>query len=105
MRTAPITSRSSADLDDLVGPFTAYAPALQRVPGIVFKTRIQDGETPGGFRVFTDRHATDAYLASELAAGMTANAAFSEFANRHCAVREELTGRTGSLRLAAQGGG
>ncbi len=77
MRTAPITSRSSADLDDLVGPFTGYAPARQRVPGLVFKARIQDGETPGGFRVFTDRH---------------------------CAVREELTGMTGSLRLAAQGG-
>ena len=75
------------------------------MPGPVFKARIQDGETPGGFQLFTDRQATEAYLGSEMVAGMTANAAFSGFAIRHCAVREELSGMTGSLRAAAQGGG
>jgi hypothetical protein len=72
------------------------------VPGFVSKTWLRDGETLGGFHLFTDRHATDAYLASEMVAGLTANAAFPGFAIRHGAVLEELSGMTGSPQLAAR---
>ncbi len=102
MHAVLITFQSSASLDDLAAPSTEYARALQAVPGFVSKTWLGDGETLGGFHLFTDRHAAEAYLESEMVAGLTANAAFSGFAIRHCAAREELTGMTGSPQLAAR---
>ena len=102
MHAVLITFQWSANLDDLAAPFTAYARALQQVPGLVFKTWIQDGKTLGGFHVFTNRRAADAYLGSEMVAVVTANDAFSGFAIRHFAVRKELSGMTGTPQLAAR---
>ena len=101
MHAVLITFASSANLDDLVGPFAEYATALQNVEGFVVKTWIQDGATRGGFHIFTDRHAADADLASALVAGLTTNAAFSGFAIRHFAVLEELSYVTGTPRPSA----
>ncbi len=101
MHAVLITFQSSANLDDLVEPFTEYATALQRVPGFVVKTWIQDGATLGGFHVFTDRRAADAYLASAMVAGLTTHAAFSSFDVRHFAVLEELSRITGSPLITA----
>lgn len=101
MHAVLITFTSSADLDDLVGPFTEYATALQGVEGLVSKTWIQDGATLGGFHLFTDRRAAEAYLASAMVAGLTANAAFSGFAIRHFAVLEELSRITSNQLIAA----
>lgn len=101
MHAVLITFQSSVNLDDLVGPFTQYATALQRIEGLVVKTWIQDGATLGGFHIFTDRRAADDYLASEMVAGLTANDAFSGFEIRHFAVLEELSCMTGSPLVAA----
>lgn len=102
MHAVLITFRSSADLDDLAGPFTEYAHGLERVRGLAFKTWIRDGATLGGFHVFVDRVAADAYLGSEMVAGLTANAAFADFAVRHFAVLDELSRITGTPQLAAR---
>ena len=101
MHAVLITFQSSANLDDLAGPFTDYATALQRVAGLVSKTWIRDGATLGGFHIFADRRAADAYLASELVAGLTANDAFAGFEIRHFAVLEELSRMTGAAAIAA----
>ena len=100
MHAVLITFTSSANLDDLVGPFTEYTQALQRVEGLMTKTWIQDGATLGGFHLFTDRRAADAYLASALVAGLTTNAAFSGFVVRHFAVLDALSRMTSAPQLA-----
>lgn len=102
MHAVLITFQSSANLDDLVGPFTEYAQALQGVEGLVVKTWIQDGTTLGGFHIFTDRRAAEAYLASAMVAGLTANPAFSGFAIRHFAVLEALSRITGTRELVTR---
>jgi hypothetical protein len=64
--------------------------------GLVCKTWIRDGSTLGGFHIFTSRGTADAYLGSDLAAGLIANAAFSEFEIRHFDVLDEFSAITGS---------
>lgn len=56
---------------------------------------------PSGFHLFRDRRAADAYLASTMVAGLTANAAFSGFAIRHFAVLEGLSRITRNPLIAA----
>jgi hypothetical protein len=96
-----ITFSSSAELEQLERPFADYAEALRGVPGFVCKTWLQDGELIGGFHVFASREDADAYLASELVAGLTANPAFIDFEIRHYQVLEELSVRTGTPQLTA----
>ena len=96
MHAVLITFTSSASLDDLKASFTDYANALREMQGLILKTWIQDGSTVGGFHVFASRQDAEAYLNSELAAGLTSNPAFSDFQIRHFAVLEELSAITGS---------
>ena len=96
MHAVLITFTSSASLDDLKAPFTDYANALREMQGLILKTWIRDGSTLGGFHVFASRQDAEAYLNSELAAGLTSNPAFSDFQIRHFAVLEELSAMTGS---------
>ena len=91
-----ITFESTAEMDDLKGPFTDYANALHGMVGLVCKTWIRDGSTLGGFHIFTSREDADAYLGSDLAAGLIANEAFSEFQIRHFDVLDEFSAITGS---------
>jgi hypothetical protein len=102
MHAVFITFRSSADLDDLAGPFTEYAHRLESVRGLAFKTWLRDGATLGGFHVFTDRSAADAYMGSEMVATLTANATFSGVEVRHFAVLEELSRITGTPHRATR---
>jgi len=51
MHAVLITFESSADVDDLKGPFTEYANALQGVSGFVAKTWIRDDSMLGGFHI------------------------------------------------------
>jgi len=96
MHAVLITFKSAAGLDDLKGPFTDYANALQAIGGLVSKTWIRDGSTFGGFHIFTSRKTADGYLGSDLAAGLMANEAFSEFEVRHFDVLDALSAMTGS---------
>ena len=96
MHAVLITFRSSATLDDLREPFTDYARAMCDVDGLVAKTWIRDGETIGGFHIFTSRRAADSYLGSDMVAGLTANPAFQGFEISHYDVLDELSAITGS---------
>lgn len=96
-----VTFTSTADIGDLVKPFTDYANAMRTVPGLVFKTWIRDGATLGGFHVFEDRAAAEAYLAGDMVAGLTSNPAFSDFEIRHYEVLGELSSITRTPRLMA----
>ena len=97
MHAVLITFESSADLDDLKGPFTDYANALQGVPGLVAKTWIRDDSTLGGFYIFTSAEDAESYLDSEMvAAKLTGNEAFSDFQIRHFEVLDEVSAITGS---------
>ncbi len=96
MHAVLITFRSEASREDLVGPFTDYANAMTGVDGLVSKTWIADGDVVGGFHIFTSRQAADAYLGSEMVAGLTSNPAFSGFEINHYEVLDELSRITGS---------
>ena len=96
MHATLITFESTAELDDLKGPFTDYANALHGMTGLVCKTWIRDGSTLGGFHIFTSREAADGYLSSELAAGLISNEAFSDFQIRHFDVLDDFSSLTGS---------
>ena len=96
MHAVLITFESSADLDDLKGPFTDYANALLTMSGLVAKTWIRDESTLGGFHIFESREDAEGYLSSEMAAGLIANEAFSDFQIRHFEVLDELSAITGS---------
>jgi hypothetical protein len=96
MHAVYITFTSSATLGDLKGPFTEYANALKDRDGLVAKTWIHDGTTLGGFHIFTDRSKAEAYLNSEMAAGLTSNPAFSNFEIRHFDILDELSAITRS---------
>ncbi len=101
MHALLITFESTAALGDLAAPFAAYADALRAVPGLDAKVWLNDGPTVGGFHLFADRAAADAYLAGDLVAGLTANPAFGGFRVEHFGVLEDLTAVTGG-RLAAK---
>ncbi len=101
MHSLLVTFNSTADIGDLVKPFTDYATAMGTVRGLVFKTWIRDGTTLGGFHVFVDRDSAEAYLASDLVAGLTSNPAFSDFQIRHFEVLGELSAITRTPQLAA----
>lgn len=100
MHAMLITFTSSAQLSDLEEPFGDYAQGLRRVDGLISKTWLHDGRTLGGFHLFTSRQAADAYLASEMVAGLTGTPAFSDFEIRHWSVLENLSAISGSQRAA-----
>lgn len=103
MHAVLITFRSTAPREVLVEPFTDYANALTSVEGLISKTWIGDGATIGGFHLFTDREGAEAYLGSEMVAGLTSNPAFSGFEIRHFEVLDELSRITGSPNVALTG--
>lgn len=98
MHAVLITFKSSAPVDQLEQPFREYAEALCGIGGLIAKTWIKDGETLGGFHVFTSRATADAYLGSEMVAGLTSNPAFENFTVDHYDVLEELSFITGTPR-------
>ena len=91
-----VTFRSEAALNDLAGAFRDYARAMREVEGLVSKTWLADGEVVGGFHIFSSREQADAYLGSDMVAGLTSNPAFSGFEIRHFDVLVDLSRITGS---------
>lgn len=96
MHALLVTFHSSATVEDLQAPFTDYAATLRSIPGLISKTWLKDGETLGGFHVFTDRALADRYLASEMVAALTANDAFDNFAIVRYDVLSDLSITTGT---------
>lgn len=96
-----ITFRCAASLDEVSEPFTEYAAALQRQPGLVSKAWIATDDGYGGFHVFADRAAADAYLGSDLAAGLMATDGFDDFRVTHYRVLDDLSAMTGVSAVPA----
>jgi len=97
MHAVLITFRSSAPIEELAQPFKEYAEGLRAVPGLISKTWIGGGEgILGGFHVFANRADADAYLGSDMAAGLMATPAFEDFRVTHYDVFEELSVSTGT---------
>lgn len=96
MHALLIRFQSTVPIGDLADPFRTYAEALCEVPGLVAKTWIKDGETLGGFHLFTSRAEADSYLGSEMVAGLTGTDGFSDFVVEHFDVLDELSRVTGT---------
>lgn len=95
MHALLITFRSAIPVHDLAEPFEDYARALQDQPGLLNKTWVQDGDTLGGFHLFATRGDLDAYMQSDLAAGLMATDGFSDFSSRTFEVLAGLSAMTG----------
>ena len=91
MHALVVTFESGAALDALAEPLAAYARALRTVPGLRATTWLHAGAILGGFHLFASRRAAEAYLNSELVAGLTANPAFTRFRIEHYAVLDALS--------------
>ncbi len=96
MHAVLITFHSSVPAEDLAEPFTAYAEQMRSVHGLVAKTWIRDGETLGGFHVFSTKADADRYLGSEMVAGLTSNEAFEDFTISRYDVLDGLSSITGT---------
>lgn len=90
-----ITFQSTIPTDQLVGPFTDFARALQEVPGFVTKAWLSVDDRLGGFYVFADEASAQAYLASEMVADLQATDGFSDFQVALFDVFDELSALTG----------
>ncbi|MGE0028059.1 MAG: YdhR family protein [Thermoleophilia bacterium] len=69
------------------------APAFARVPGLLAKLWLHEdaSATYGGVYLFRDRQAVEAYLASDLLAGVAASPNFVDITSRDFAVYEDLS--------------
>lgn len=95
MHSVLITFDCQAPLDELHASFTDYATALTAQPGLISKVWIRTESGYGGFHVFQDRDAADAYLSGELAAGLQATDGFDNFEIEHYDVIDDLSAVTG----------
>ena len=100
MHAVIITFNTSVPPESLEEPFRNFAEALLEVDGFVSKVWLNDGETFGGSYVFEDEEAANAYLNSDLVAGLTANEAFQNIEVRTFAVIDELTAVTARTPVA-----
>jgi hypothetical protein len=96
-----ITFHSDAALADLREPFLEAAPAIRDVPGLISKTWLQRGATLGGFYLFTDSGAAQAYLDGEIITSTKAMPIFSNFSVEQYEVIEEMSAITNGLGAVA----
>ena len=101
MHAVLITYQSAVAPEALGGALAAHARAIAAAPGLLAKTWLRDGATLGGFYLFADRAAADAYLDGPLVAALAAHPAFAQFHIRHYGVLEGPSRITGSPRPGA----
>jgi hypothetical protein len=101
MHALHITFTSSASVEQLRGTALDFAEVLRTVPGFVAKTWLVDGAHHGGFYLFTDRAAAEAYRDGPLVTGLREHPAFSDFEVRGWDVDEELGALTGAITRTA----
>ncbi len=82
-----------ADYETAVTPL---AEPIAAVPGLVWKVWLMDeaGQVSGGIHLFENGAALDAYLNSEIVAGIVSNPALSDFSVKQFGVMESLSGVT-----------
>lgn len=91
-----VTFTTSASAAELRPGQLAFAEHVGAVPGFVSKTWLHDGNAHGGFYLFTDREAAQAYLDGPLFAMLRGNPAFADLTARGWAVDTELGALTGA---------
>lgn len=96
-----ITFRSQIPTTQLAEPFEQYAHELCKQPGLISKAWIQNGDTVGGFHLFNNKATADAYVSSDLAAGLQAIDGFEDFDVRGFDVLEDLSTITGVPAMQA----
>ncbi|HSK59212.1 MAG TPA: YdhR family protein [Actinomycetospora sp.] len=101
MHALLITFTSTAGAEQLHDAAVDYAGALRTVPGLVAKTWLVDGAHHGGFYLFTDRTAAEAYRDGPLVTGLREHPAFSDFEVRGWDVDTELGALTGAITRTA----
>jgi hypothetical protein len=100
MHAVLITFHSEVSLDDLHESFLEAAPVIRDVPGLVSKTWVHQGATLGGFYLFTDSDAAQAYLDGEIISETKAVPAFSDFNVQQFTVAEELSAITRGVPMS-----
>lgn len=91
-----ITFSTATPTIDLKDPFTEFANELEKIDGFISKAWLQESASVvGGFYLFRDPESADAYLASDMVAGLQGNAAFSDFQVRRFDILDELSAITG----------
>ncbi|GAA4896973.1 YdhR family protein [Actinomycetospora straminea] len=96
-----ITFTSSVDAEDMAADAAHFAEAVRAVPGFVAKTWLHEGAHHGGFYLFTDRAAAEAYRDGPLVAGLRAHPAFSDLEVRGWPTNTELGALTGAIPAPA----
>jgi hypothetical protein len=96
-----ITFTSSVPAEQMRADATAFAEALRTVPGFVAKTWLHDGAHHGGFYLFTDRAAADAYRDGPLVAGLRRHPAFADLEIRGWSTDTGLGALTGAIAAPA----
>lgn len=95
MHALIVTFRSTVDPDVIAEPFADFARALAEIPGFRTKAWLANGDTLGGFYLFDDEAAVQAYLASDMVAGLQATDGFDDFDVRTFDVLADLSAMTG----------
>jgi hypothetical protein len=96
-----ITFTSSVPAEDMADDAVGFAEALRSVPGFVTKTWLHDGAHHGGFYLFTDRAAAEAYRDGPLVAGLRAHPAFADLEVRGWPTNADLGALTGATPAPA----
>lgn len=94
MHALVITFTTDTDPDDLEPAQEAFADALLHVDGLVSKTWLRSGQELGGFYLFRDADAAEAYAAGPLVGALRSDPAHRDFRVRSFAVLERLSRRT-----------
>jgi hypothetical protein len=101
MHALLITYTSAAPADQMRDASIDFAEALRTVPGFVAKTWLVHGAHHGGFYLFTDRAAAEAYRDGPLVTGLRRHPAFSDFEVRGWDVDTALGALTGAITRTA----
>ena len=74
----------------------AFAKGLKKVPGLISKTWINDGQTFGGFYVFTHKASAEAFINGEMfQGGVVKDPSNRNVRIRHFSVFSDLTAMSG----------
>jgi hypothetical protein len=96
MEALVVTFKNQASQEQFTAALAEHALVFAEVDGLLAKIWIADPEsgTKGGIYLFGDRTALDAYLESDLFAGILAEPSFEGTSWRCYHVLDELTART-----------
>ncbi|WP_046314923.1 YdhR family protein [Mycobacterium sp. UM_Kg1] len=92
-----VTFASAAEPAELAAIAVEFAGALTDVDGLLGKTWLETHGGSGGFYIFRDDAAADAYLSGPLVAELQQHPKFSAFLIQRFGVDEALSARTHGL--------